>query len=153
MDASIQSLLGALWKAAGEAADCSVAWARVARPHPAGLLSLSWRKINPQLIQDCKFVPGSHHSGAEGRAGGRKQPAMGVSEILAAFKGLEPTARTPWLFLRLRPHKILTKMHNLSGRQGRSGKNMTRQGWGAGNCLAAVLLSGQCLLVGLWGTL
>lgn len=61
---------------------------------------------------------------------------MGVSEILAAFKGLEPTARTPWLFLRVRPHKILTKMHNLSGRQGRSGENMARQG--RGNRLAAV---------------
>lgn len=77
---------------------------------------------------------------------------MGVSEILVAFKGLEPLARTPWPFPRVRPHKILTKMHNPSGRQGHSGKNMTRQrrgnslvwavppGWTVGDSVASVLI-------------
>lgn len=61
---------------------------------------------------------------------------MSVSEILAVFKVLGPTQGLQGFSQGAGPHKILTKMHNLSGRQGRSGRNMTRQR--RGNCLAAL---------------
>ena len=66
----------------------------------------------------------SEQHGGEGRRG-RKPPAAGPAGMSAAFKGMNSSVRTPFLFPEaegnqckaVQPHKILKEMHNLNGKE------------------------------------